>query len=132
MKRNEKAQIMTSEISIKLSEAQLQIREIDITKFEFDKKQKDFQILLADRESPKNVYNKHINLCTYFEISMSIRCEEVSNRVSLLLEFYLLTSPFQQRLISIQSNTGTVQDRPFRLEATNLSLTTEFYNLIHK
>ncbi|KAI6653530.1 hypothetical protein LOD99_3425 [Oopsacas minuta] len=123
MKQKERAHIMTSEISIKLSEAQLQKKEIDITKLEFVKKQHYFQILLADRESPKNFYNKHMNLYkelehlfTHFEISMSKRCEEVSNRVASLFEFHLLISLCEQRLISIQSNTETVQNRQFMLE----------------
>ena len=130
VKRKEKAQIMNSDISIKLSDAQIQKKEIVITKFEFEKKHKDFQALLSNRESPSTFYQKHTHmykelelLFIHFEVSMSKRCEEVTNRVSSLLELHLLISLCEQRLISVQTNTENAQDSQFTLEAQILKVT---------
>ena len=68
MKRKEKAHVMNSEISTKLSDAQLQKKEIDITKFEFEKKHRDYQALLSDRESPSSFYQKHIHVYKELEL----------------------------------------------------------------
>eukprot|EP00800_Vazella_pourtalesii_P014451 TRINITY_DN3671_c0_g1_i5.p1 TRINITY_DN3671_c0_g1~~TRINITY_DN3671_c0_g1_i5.p1 ORF type:complete len:1856 (-),score=445.08 TRINITY_DN3671_c0_g1_i5:392-5959(-) len=130
MKRKEKAHVMNSDISIKLSDAQLQKKEIDITKFEFEKKHRDFQALLSDRESPSTFYQKHIHmykelelLFIHFEVSMSKRCEEVTSRVSSLLELHLLISLCEQRLMSVQTNSENAQDSQFTLEEQILKVT---------
>ena len=130
MKRKEKAHVMNSEISTKLSDAQLQKKEIDITKFEFEKKHRDYKALLSDRESPSSFYQKHIHvykelelLFIHFEVSMSKRCEEVTSKVASLLELHLLISLCEQRLISVQTNADNAQDSQFTLEDQILKVT---------
>lgn len=77
---------MNSDISINLSDVQLQKREIKSTKFEFEEKPRDFQALLTDRESPSTLYQQHIQmykelelLSVHYEVSISKRCEEVTS-----------------------------------------------------
>ena len=121
LKRKEKANIMTSDISIKLGEAQLQKSEIDITKLEFEKKKLDFRNILTDNETnlPAKIHNyyKEIQLLfNQFEIFMSKRCEKASNRVSSLLELHLLISLCEKSLVCIKTNSDNALDKQFTIQ----------------
>ena len=120
LKKKQKADIMHSDISIKLSEAQIQKREIELTKAEFEKKKHEYQILPSNKENISNskiwkLYKDVKPLFIDFEMLMSKRCEDVSNRVSSLLEFHLLISLSEKRLTTIDKNLPTALSRKYTL-----------------
>ena len=121
LKRKEKAHIMTSDISIKLSEAQLQKSEIDVTKLEFEKKRDDFKNILTDSGTNfpaklDNYYKEVELLFRQFEIAMAKRCEKASNRVSSLLELHLLISLCEKSLDSVKTSSSIALEKQYTLQ----------------